>query len=176
MLMAYDGGYDNIVQMLLDKGADVNAEDAESPYGNALQAACARGHETLARKLLDEGAKVNARGGLYGSALAAARAGDYENVARLLMEKGARAADKPKQRVQPPEQPAVREVYELMRCPGPPCQLKPYCWYDFSTAKRYRLLTAHLKLLVQYRMKGNKVKSYADVPDHVRRKIYAVAQ
>ena len=40
--------------MLLDKGADVNAQGGE--YGNALQAASAGGHEAVVRLLVDKGA------------------------------------------------------------------------------------------------------------------------
>jgi hypothetical protein len=44
--------------MLLDKGADVNAQGGD--YGNALQAASAGGHEAVVKLLLDKGADVNA--------------------------------------------------------------------------------------------------------------------
>lgn len=29
---------------------------------------------------------------------------------------------------------AWRNVYNLMRCPGPPCVHEPWCWYDSSDA------------------------------------------
>jgi hypothetical protein len=38
-------GFDMVVQMLLDRGVDVNAQGGF--YGNALQAASARGHDTV---------------------------------------------------------------------------------------------------------------------------------
>jgi ankyrin repeat protein len=47
-------GYRQVVKMLLDKGADVNAQDGE--YGNALQAALAFGHEQVVEMLLNAGA------------------------------------------------------------------------------------------------------------------------
>ena len=40
---ACSGGHDKIVQMLLEHGADVNAQGGL--YGNALQAACSGGHD-----------------------------------------------------------------------------------------------------------------------------------
>jgi ankyrin repeat protein len=43
--------------MLLDKGAEVNAQGGE--YGNALQAASRRGHETVVQMLLDKDDEVN---------------------------------------------------------------------------------------------------------------------
>ncbi|KAI1602560.1 ankyrin repeat domain containing protein [Pyrenophora tritici-repentis] len=64
--------------MLLDKGADVNAQGGR--YGNALQAASAGGYEQVVKMLLNKGAKVNAQGGEYSSALQAASAGGYEAV------------------------------------------------------------------------------------------------
>ena len=51
-------GHDTVVQLLLDKGTDVNAEGGY--YGNALQAASFRGHEQVVKMLLDKGAKNTA--------------------------------------------------------------------------------------------------------------------
>jgi ankyrin repeat protein len=53
--------------MLLDKGAEVNAQGGF--YGNALYAALAGGHEQVVKMLLDKGADVNAQDGEYGNAL-----------------------------------------------------------------------------------------------------------
>ena len=53
--------------MLLDKGAEVNAQGGW--YGNALQAASEGGHEKVIQMLLDKGAEVNIQGGEYGNAL-----------------------------------------------------------------------------------------------------------
>lgn len=74
-------------------------------------------------------------------------------------------------------QPAVwTGVYELMRCPGPPCHLGPHCWRDSVGKKHYRLLTHQLKRLVQYKEQGNKLETHDDVPDEVRQELYAVEQ
>ena len=81
------GGHVNIVQLLLDKDADVNAQGGV--YGNALQAASRRGHETVVRILLEKGADVNAQGGVYGNALQAALWKGYETVIHMLLDKGA---------------------------------------------------------------------------------------
>ncbi|EAQ93238.1 hypothetical protein CHGG_01473 [Chaetomium globosum CBS 148.51] len=54
-------------QILISKGADVNAQGGE--YGNALQAASSGGHQEIVKLLLDKGADVNAQGGEYGNAL-----------------------------------------------------------------------------------------------------------
>jgi hypothetical protein len=43
----------------------------------------------------------------------------------------------------------LRDVYALMRCPGPPCNLDPHCWRDPFGKKHYRLRTHHLKHLIK---------------------------
>ena len=63
-------GNKKIVELLLSKGADINAQGGF--YGNALQAAAYRGHEKIVELLLSKGADVNAQGGYYGNALQAA--------------------------------------------------------------------------------------------------------
>ena len=55
-----------MVWLLLEKGADINAQGGE--YGNALQAS-AKGRERVALLLLEKGANVNDQGGEYGNAL-----------------------------------------------------------------------------------------------------------
>jgi ankyrin repeat protein len=46
------------VQELLNKNADVNAQDGR--YGNALQAAACNGHQEIMTLLLDKNVDVNA--------------------------------------------------------------------------------------------------------------------
>jgi ankyrin repeat protein len=75
------------VQLLLDKGADVNAQGGE--YGNALQAASAGDHEMVLQMLLNKGADVNAQGGEYGNALQAASYGGHEKIVQTLLDKDA---------------------------------------------------------------------------------------
>ncbi|KAF2022276.1 hypothetical protein BU24DRAFT_405156 [Aaosphaeria arxii CBS 175.79] len=78
-------GSKEIAILLLDKGANVNAQGGH--YGNALQAALAKGY--IAMLLLDKGADVNAQGGFYGNALQAALAKGYNDIVMLLRDKGA---------------------------------------------------------------------------------------
>ncbi|KAA8627042.1 multiple ankyrin repeats single kh domain protein [Pyrenophora tritici-repentis] len=80
-------GLGTITRLLLEQGADVNAQGGV--YGNALQAASAGGHEQVVKMLLDKGADVNAQGGEYGNALQAASAGGHEQVVKMLLDKGA---------------------------------------------------------------------------------------
>jgi hypothetical protein len=87
LYVAAEKGASVLTRMLLDKGADVNAQGG--PYGNALQAASVGGHKAVVTLLLDKGADVNAQGGHYGNALRAASAEGHKEVATLLLDKGA---------------------------------------------------------------------------------------
>jgi ankyrin repeat protein len=58
---ASDGGHDTSIRLLLEAGADVNAQGGF--YSNALQAASVGGHDTSIRLLLKAGADVNEQGG-----------------------------------------------------------------------------------------------------------------
>jgi hypothetical protein len=88
MLSASERGHEKVVQMLLDAGADVNAQGGY--YGSALYAAAVGGHEKVVQMLLDAGADVNAQGGHYGSALQAAAGEGHEKVVQMLRAVGAR--------------------------------------------------------------------------------------
>ncbi|KAJ6520690.1 ankyrin repeat domain-containing protein [Mycena vulgaris] len=76
-----------MVQLLVDKGADMNTLGGY--HGNALQAASVHGHGLAVHLLIETGANVNARGGHYGNALQAAAYSGHELVVQLLIKKGA---------------------------------------------------------------------------------------
>jgi ankyrin repeat domain-containing protein 50 len=79
---------EDVIRLLLERGADINAQGGY--YGNALQAAATCRNEDVIRLLLDRGADINAQGGCYGNALQAAAAKyGSEGVVRLLLDKGA---------------------------------------------------------------------------------------
>ncbi|KAI0320597.1 ankyrin repeat-containing domain protein [Amylostereum chailletii] len=80
-------GHLEIVHLLLDHGADVNARGGK--YGTAVQAAAYKGRLDVVHLLLERGADVNAHGGEYGMALHAAAFGGSLDVLRLLLEHGA---------------------------------------------------------------------------------------
>ncbi|KAH8621149.1 HET-domain-containing protein [Alternaria alternata] len=80
-------GFSTVTRLLLDAGADVNAQGGE--YGNALQAASERGYVQVAKLLLDAGADVNAQGGGHGNALQAASQEGHEQVVKMLLDAGA---------------------------------------------------------------------------------------
>src|SRR2546421_638104 len=75
------------VKLLLNNGADVNAQGGE--FANALCAASAEGHPEVVRRLLYKGAHMNAEGGFHGKALYAALARDHQEVVKILLDEGA---------------------------------------------------------------------------------------
>lgn len=75
---------EKMAQLLLDRGADVNAQGGY--YGKALQAASRAGHERVVQLLLDNGADVNAQGGEYDNGLQAASEGGNEQVVQMLLD------------------------------------------------------------------------------------------
>jgi ankyrin repeat protein len=83
---ASEEGRAQVVQLLLEKGADVNAGGEQS--STALQRASAQGHGRVVRLLLEKGADVNAKG-KRGTALQRALEQGDEQVVRLLLKKGA---------------------------------------------------------------------------------------
>lgn len=79
-------GNKKVVQMLLDQGADVNAQ---GKHGNALQVASLVGNEKVVQMLLDQGADVNIQGGEYGTALRAASSQGQGKLVQMLLDQGA---------------------------------------------------------------------------------------
>jgi len=73
-----------VVKLLLDKGADVNAQDSAGE--TALWYAASKGHTDIVRLLLDRGAGVNVKNYLHRTALVLAVNAD---IAKLLLDKGA---------------------------------------------------------------------------------------
>ena len=72
-------GYDKIVQMLLDKATNANAQDAK--YSNALYAASVRCHGPIVNMLSDKGADGIARYWQYRNALRRASVRGYDTSA-----------------------------------------------------------------------------------------------
>jgi hypothetical protein len=86
--------HQEVVQLLLDNGADFNAEGVWFGWhGNALPAASRNGNLRVVQLLLDNGADVNAEDYRYGNALQAAlqAVSDESNleVVQLLLDNGA---------------------------------------------------------------------------------------
>ncbi|KAJ6586047.1 ankyrin repeat-containing domain protein [Mycena capillaripes] len=86
-LFAAVNGHQEMISLLIENGADVNAQGPCS--GSAIQVASYFGHEAAVAFLIDNGADVNAQGGDYGTALQAAAFRGHDTVVRALVERGA---------------------------------------------------------------------------------------
>ena len=84
LVFAVEFGYDQIVQLLLDQGADINAKSGY--FGNALGTAIARGDDKLVQILFDRGADINTQSD-YRSALWATSFAENEKVMQILLDK-----------------------------------------------------------------------------------------
>ncbi|KAK0260916.1 hypothetical protein LTS09_004692 [Friedmanniomyces endolithicus] len=98
--IASERGSPEMIQLLLDKGADANTQTLRCvdtsgwrPWnalsGTALQAACAAGREEVACLLIAEGANVNAQAGSLGNALCAASYHGHTELVQMLLDEGA---------------------------------------------------------------------------------------
>ena len=83
LYLAASKGYIGIVDLLLRKDANINAQGED---GNALQGASLRWHIQVVQMLLDRGADIDTHGGEYGNAVNAASAGNNEKIVQLLLD------------------------------------------------------------------------------------------
>jgi ankyrin repeat protein len=105
-------GYESIVQWLLDKTADM---EAESNIGSALVEATLCWSEEIDRLLLDRGANPNARARDMGTALNIAANNGYKGSSKLLLGRGAHLEATDKNRKTPLMLAAEREDLEVVR-------------------------------------------------------------
>ncbi|KAJ7453546.1 hypothetical protein B0H11DRAFT_2245368 [Mycena galericulata] len=87
LLEASEKGNEATVKLLIEHGADVNAQNQW--YGSALQSASSMGHGAIVKLLIENGADVNAQHDWYGSALRGAALMGHESIVKLLIECGA---------------------------------------------------------------------------------------
>ena len=116
--MAAFGGHDPMIELLLDRGQDIEQSgcfgpplrvaslmghesttrlllerganiDACNILGSSLQAAAVKGHLTITKILLQQGSNVNWQGGHYGTALQAACYNGHLEVVKALLNAGA---------------------------------------------------------------------------------------
>lgn len=85
LFCAVEEDHEDVIDLLLEKGSDVNIHDIEDV--SALQKAASGGNEKIVRRLLEYGADVNAHGGrTWDSAVQEASCKGHENVLRVLIE------------------------------------------------------------------------------------------
>jgi ankyrin repeat protein len=79
-----------IIELLLEREADMDAQGGHLSHGNALQAASNDGHKEIVLVLLERGTNlnVNAQGGFYGNALQAASHKNHKEIVQVLLERG----------------------------------------------------------------------------------------
>jgi ankyrin repeat protein len=87
LLWASERGHSEIIRLLLEKGADINAQGGEN--GNAIQCAAREGNLEIVQLLLEKGADINAQGGEYDNALQGAVRRGHLEIVQLLLENGA---------------------------------------------------------------------------------------
>ncbi|KAJ5005564.1 hypothetical protein K4K57_011679 [Colletotrichum sp. SAR 10_99] len=69
-----------------------------------------------------------------------------------------------------------RRVYQLMRCPGAPCDNGQWCWQDRARKMHHKLLDHHMRDLVRWVQQGHSLETHDDVPEEIRAQLYAQEQ
>ncbi|CAG2202996.1 unnamed protein product [Mytilus edulis] len=83
---ACKGGHEKLVQLLIEKGCNMNQVGG---WGRTpLTAACAGGHEKTVQLLIEKGCNMNQVDGLRQTPLTAACEGGHEKIVQLFIEKG----------------------------------------------------------------------------------------
>ena len=93
---AAEEGYEAVVKLLLEKGAELEAKDemdGQTPLSwaaaNGLSRAAVNGHEVVVKLLLEKGAELETKDDHRRTPLSWAAAKRHEAVMKLLVEKGA---------------------------------------------------------------------------------------
>lgn len=89
-LASYSGN-EQVVQLLLENGANINPSGPKGTWGFPLQAAAEQKNQAMVKFLLERGAHVNAVGGNFGTALQAAAVKGSDSIINLLLGAGADA-------------------------------------------------------------------------------------
>jgi len=89
LLWGSEKGHLNVVELLINKGADVNKKDASTNM-TALMVAASEGHEKIVNLLVGSGADIHMKDrNHHATALMSASEYGYTKIAKLLLNKGA---------------------------------------------------------------------------------------
>lgn len=87
-MVAVELGRDNVVETLINKGADVNKQD--NIGGTALMLAALYRHINIVKKLLKSGADVNAKTKFDATTLSIAKMKGFSRIIKILKNAGAK--------------------------------------------------------------------------------------
>jgi len=88
LILAADGGYDKVVELLVDRGAEIEAQ-SERTKDTALSLACTKGRYEVVDYLIKKGANKEHRNVSDYTPLSLAASGGYVNIIKLLLQNGA---------------------------------------------------------------------------------------
>lgn len=88
LILAADGGHEKVVELLLNNGADIEAQ-SERTKDTALSLACTKGRYEVVELLLKRGANKEHRNVSDYTPLSLAASGGYVNIIKLLLTHGA---------------------------------------------------------------------------------------
>lgn len=141
LYLASANGYEKIVRLFIDHGADINASGGR--HGSPLHAACFLGHTTVVQLLLDHGADPKSSG-RFDNALQASLLGDNEEVALLVLQSGFGVSTQERLRYNPPtgcsswtyrrRSTSSKDLrFIVRRVRFHPGQSRPRCYFEGST-------------------------------------------
>jgi hypothetical protein len=105
------------------------------------------------------------------------RTGDKQGFSSATQQMRTEGAMQPDAEEESSQQPSIcGDVYNLMRCPGPPCDLGLHCWRDPVGRKHYKLKTHHLKGLIRHVQHGGQLQTHDDVPEDIRQQLHREEQ
>lgn len=164
-------GLSKITRLLLDQGANVNAQGGD--YGNALTAASARGHTAVAELLINAGANVNSICKHWGSPLYSASHHGHEAIVELLIDSGADVnAHMPKDcdchnALQAAIRNAKEAVVKLLLERGADCSLDERLKGPIHyAAESYRCIPSLVSILQQHGASLDGIDAYNMTPLH----------
>ncbi len=102
----------NVVDFLLEKGANINAQD--SAGNTPLMGVCFKGYKDIAAKLINAGADVNLQNYSGATALTFAATFGHLEIAEMLLDKGADISLRDVRGKSPYDHARIQENYDML--------------------------------------------------------------